>query len=79
MDNRYSAHHEQQLGEVFLGNTKETAFFQSNWKTKRLGFIAYDQTGNIVSGLFPFFVQETEFIQGMASYKDNDGQAKLLS
>jgi len=52
-------HPELRAGEIFLGNTSINAV-GVDWKTKRLGEVAYDMDGRIAKHLRPVFVTRDE-------------------
>lgn len=54
-------HPELMTGEMFLTNSASNDFRHIGHKTKRVGLIAYDIYGNVVSGLKPVFVQKQEY------------------
>jgi len=57
-------HPEQKRGEVLLGNEDNATYKASRWKTKRKGKIAYNPSGQALSGnspvLYPIFVKRAE-------------------
>ena len=56
-------HPETEPGEVFITNcsyTNDDSYEQMEWKTKRVGLIAYDSDGRPVRGLYPVFVKLEE-------------------
>lgn len=53
-------HPELQAGEVFSCNTANPEMHGVQWKTKRLGKIAYDASGNVAEALYPVFRQISE-------------------
>ena len=56
-------HPELRAGEVFLGNYSLHVYTQSDWKTKRIGQQAYDESGKPVAStldLHPIFAQKSE-------------------
>jgi len=69
MKNRepYKEHPEQKPGERFLINLKPEDYQHIEWETKRAGKYALDFEGKIVKGLFPVFMQESEWQNFKAS------------
>ena len=65
-------HPEQGPHEYFLGNSFNdsewvSAFSLCSWKTKRLGRVAYDKHGEIVTGCKPFFASREEVENGTSA------------
>jgi hypothetical protein len=56
-------HPEQRSGEIFLCNLNGPGAKSVGWKSKRIGEIAYDQSGRIIDGDVPVFVAASEFIE----------------
>ena len=56
-------HPELQTGEVFLTNERPAEFNFIEWKTKRMGLVAYDRWGGRVDGSIPVFVQQSEITE----------------
>ena len=59
MDLQNKNHPELRAGEVWEANTSFSLKYLKD-KTKRLGNVAYDTDGNIISGLRPIFILEEE-------------------
>jgi hypothetical protein len=53
-------HPEQLQDEIFMGNATREDVLKSSWRSSRLGNVAYDINGNVVSGLFPWFIKREE-------------------
>ena len=53
-------HPECKSDEVFLTNDDDLGVSQIGWKSKRKGRNAYDIDGNLIKGLFPVFVKQSE-------------------
>ena len=63
MTNFNDQHPELEDGEIFLKNTTPGRFEVMDWKTKRMGGVAYYDDGKAIpfhSNYFPVFVQESE-------------------
>lgn len=54
-------HPEMLPGEMFLTNTYEEGYCKISYETKRMGNTAYAQSGYVIQGLFPVFVNEDEY------------------
>jgi hypothetical protein len=62
-------HPEQYDNEVLIGNCNLPDYtFRTEWKTKRLGKIAYDVNGNPIKDLFPVFVSKEEIKESGLDY-----------
>jgi hypothetical protein len=70
----FKIHPEAQEGEIFFFNVSanlpgmsgldlDDTFQSMNWKTKRLGEVAYDISGNYLRHSRPVFVQRSEVIE----------------
>jgi len=61
---RQDNHPDRREGEVWITNATEVQFREMAWKTKRLGYEAYNRCGHLIpfseEGLLPVFVQSSE-------------------
>ena len=56
-------HPEQRDDEIYLGNATETEYEVSSWVNKRLGEVAYNHWGQVVTSrdnYFPMFLARSE-------------------
>lgn len=53
-------HPELEKGEIFLCNTANPTASQYDWKTKRVGKVAYNIHGEKAKGLYPVFRQKDD-------------------
>jgi hypothetical protein len=57
------AHPEQRPGEVLLTNVYGMDWLRlDRWKSRRLGEVAYDQSGGVAKGYRPMFVNRAEVV-----------------
>ncbi len=63
-------HPEQKAGELFIGNTASLDF--CNWKSKRLGEIAFAIDGTVAPKSWPLFASANEVVNGIDNFWDTD-------
>lgn len=66
-------------GEVFLTNATEASYNSFDWKTKRMGVIAYDNKGLSVQslGLRPCFIRREEVEKEIALSENAEQRENL--
>lgn len=54
-------HPEIRPGEMWLTNMMDLEYHMISYKTKRIGRVAYAKSGYVIQGVFPVFVQKSEY------------------